>query len=115
MGKAGNGKDTVYGLADVLVQHPSIDIVKSPKSQTINTGTTATFTITVTNTGDVDLTNVTVTDPLSPNCNRVIGALAKSASTSYSCTSPALSADLTNVATVTGQAGNDTVTDTDTA
>ena len=52
------------------IPHPAIAIVKNPKSQTVAKGGTATFTITVTNTGDVTLTDVHVDDPLSPNCNR---------------------------------------------
>src|SRR5439155_1379489 len=61
------------------VTHPAISIVKDPKSQTVTVGHTATFKITVTNTGDVALTSVTVTDALSPNCNRTIGTLAPGA------------------------------------
>ena len=53
------------------VPAPAIAIVKNPKSQTVfGSGGTARFTITVTNVGNTVLTNVTVTDPLSPNCNR---------------------------------------------
>ena len=46
------------------VTHPAISVVKDPKSQTVTVGNKATFKITVTNTGDVALTNVTVSDPL---------------------------------------------------
>src|SRR5205823_3680510 len=51
---------TVTPLPPPPVAHPAISIVKNPKSQTVNSGGTATFTITVTNTGDVALTDVTV-------------------------------------------------------
>jgi uncharacterized repeat protein (TIGR01451 family) len=114
-GKAGSDTVTASDFADVVVKHPSIDIEKTPDTQTINSGNTADFTITVTNTGDVDLTDVAVTDPNSPGCDHVIGALAQGASTHYVCTSPVLTANLHNVATVTGKAGNDTVTDDDSA
>jgi uncharacterized repeat protein (TIGR01451 family) len=97
------------------VTHPAISIVKDPKSQTVTVGKTATFKITVTNTGDVALTNVTVTDALSPNCNRTIGTLAPGASTSYTCTRPDVTASFNNVAVVTGTAGEKTVTAQDTA
>jgi uncharacterized repeat protein (TIGR01451 family) len=97
------------------VTHPAISIVKDPKSQTVTVGKTATFKITVTNTGDVALTNVTVTDPLSPDCNRTIGTLAPGASTSYTCTRPDVRSSFTNVAVVTGTAGATTVRAQDTA
>ena len=97
------------------VAHPAISVVKDPKSQTVTVGNKATFKITVTNTGDVALTNVTVTDALSPNCNRTIGTLAPGASVSYSCTRPNVRSDFTNVATATGTAGSQTVTAKDTA
>jgi len=97
------------------VTHPAISIIKDPKSQTVTVGKTATFKITVTNTGDVALTNVTVTDALSPNCNRTIGTLAPGASTSYTCTRPDVQSSFNNVAVVTGTAGEKTVTAQDTA
>ena len=81
---------------------PAITIVKDPSSQSIASGGTAKFTITVTNTGNVELTDVTVTDPLSPDCNHGIGALAAGQSTSYSCTRTNVTEAFENVATVTG-------------
>jgi uncharacterized repeat protein (TIGR01451 family) len=97
------------------VTHPAISIVKNPKSQTVTVGHTATFTITVTNTGDVALTNVTVADALSPNCNRTIGTLNPGQSASYTCTRPDVTAGFTNVAVATGTAGGTTVRAQDTA
>src|SRR5205814_5433299 len=85
------------------VTHPAISIVKNPKSQTVTNGGTATFTITVTNTGDVALTDVSVTDPLSPNCNKTIGTLAPGQEVSYTCTRPNVNASHNNGAVVTGQ------------
>jgi uncharacterized repeat protein (TIGR01451 family) len=96
------------------VTHPAIQIVKDPKSQTVTKGNTATFTITVLNTGDVALTDVVVTDALSPDCNRTIGNLAPGQSVSYKCTRPNVQSSFTNVAVVTGKAGGTTVTDQDT-
>jgi uncharacterized repeat protein (TIGR01451 family) len=108
-------QDTAAVTAVAPATHPAITIVKNPKSQSITSGGTATFTITVTNTGDVALTNVAVTDAASPNCNRTIGTLAPGASTSYTCTRSNVTASFTNVAVVTGHAGGTTVTAQDTA
>jgi uncharacterized repeat protein (TIGR01451 family) len=90
------------------VAQPAIAIVKNPKSQTVTVGGTARFQITVTNVGNTVLTNVTVTDPLSPNCNRTkaqIPALASmqpNASVTYSCSRPNVQRAFDNVATATG-------------
>jgi uncharacterized repeat protein (TIGR01451 family) len=93
----------------VISIHPSILVEKDPDSQSTVSGGTVTFTIKVTNTGDVALTNVTVTDPLSTNCNHTIGSLAANDGApggpdefTYTCTSPALDAPLDNVATACG-------------
>src|SRR5205085_2991991 len=60
----------------LLVDNPSISITKNPKSQAIDSGGTANFTITVTNTGSTTLTNVAVTDAQAPGCaNGSIGTL----------------------------------------
>ncbi|MGA9595605.1 MAG: hypothetical protein WBV06_05590, partial [Acidimicrobiia bacterium] len=103
-------------IADVTVVNPAITIDKTPDSQQIVAGETATFDITVTNTGDVDITDVTVSDPLAPNCNGSFASLATGASETYSCTMTTGGTDFTNTATVTG---NDPlanpVTDSDTA
>jgi len=63
----------------------------------------------------VALTDVTVTDPLSPNCNKTIGTLAPGQAVSYTCTRPNVTASFNNVAVVTGKAGATTVTAQDTA
>jgi uncharacterized repeat protein (TIGR01451 family) len=110
-----SAQDTAAVTAVAPATHPAITIVKNPKSQSITRGGAATFTITVTNTGDVALTNVTVSDPLSPNCNRTIGTLAPGASTSYTCTRANVTANFTNVAVASGTAGGTTVTAQDTA
>jgi uncharacterized repeat protein (TIGR01451 family) len=83
--------------------HPAISIVKDPKTQSIGVGGTATFTIKVTNTGDVTLTDVTVNDPLSTGCNKNLGTLAVGQSKSYTCTKDNVTANFQNVATATGK------------
>jgi uncharacterized repeat protein (TIGR01451 family) len=84
------------------VTHPSIGLEKSPTSQMVALGGTATFHLTVTNSGDVALTRVTVRDPRSPDCNRRLGTLRSGASRSYTCTRPNVRADFINTATVIG-------------
>src|SRR5205085_12470489 len=95
--------------------HPAIAITKNPKSQTVASGGTATFTIKVTNTGDVDLNNVTVTDAQAPGCARNLGTLLKGTNVQYTCTQTGITAAETNVAIATGTAGGQTVTAQDTA
>ena len=87
---------------------PGIAIVKNPKSQTVAVGGTATFSITVTNIGNVTLTDVHVVDPLSPNCNRTkadipaLASMAPQAAVTYSCTRPNVRSAFNNVATAIG-------------
>jgi len=87
----------------VRIPHPAIAIVKNPKGQVVDVGGTATFQITVTNTGDVTLTNVTVTDELAPDCNRSLGTLEPGQSApTYTCTRPNVTAAFENVPAATG-------------
>jgi len=95
--------------------HPAIAIVKGPKTQTVARGGAATFTITVSNTGDVTLTNVTVADLLTPDCNRIVGVLTPGATATYTCTLANVTASFTNVVVAMGTAGGTTVTATDSA
>jgi uncharacterized repeat protein (TIGR01451 family) len=104
------------------VPAPAIAIVKNPKSQTVAIGGTATFTITVTNAGNTVLTDVTVTDPLSPNCNRTkanipaLASMAPGAVVTYTCTRPNVRGNFDNIATATGTPpSGPNVTATDTA
>jgi conserved repeat domain len=90
------------------VQNPSITITKTPSSQTVAHGGTATFHITVTNNGDVTLTNVSVSDPRSANCNRDLGTLAAGASTTYTCTRSNVRKKFVNTAEAVGTAPNGT-------
>ena len=83
--------------------HAAISIAKDPNSQTIGSGGTATFTITVKNTGDVTLTSVTVSDPRSPACNRTLGTLTVGHSKSYSCTQKNVTKAFQNIAIATGE------------
>lgn len=95
-----------------------IEIQKTPDTQTIASGGTATFSIVVTNTGTIPLTAVSVADPLTTGCIRAsLGALAPGASTvAYTCTTGSLTAGFTNVATATGTYGEGgSISDSDSA
>jgi uncharacterized repeat protein (TIGR01451 family) len=92
--------DQSDGSVDVI--HPSIQIRKDPALQQILSGSNAVFAITVTNTGDVALSNVVVSDPLAPDCGLVITSLVSGASTSYVCSVMNVVADFTNTASVVG-------------
>lgn len=115
-----NGGSEAYVASDIVIrsqpQNPAVEIVKEAAaggdSQDVEQGQVASFSITVTNTGDVDLTNVAVSDPLAPACDNAIGTLAVGADTTYTCDSPAVTGDFTNTATVTSDEG---ATDSDTS
>ena len=96
------GPVTAQDSANVVVAGPGLTIDKKPPLQYVALGGTATFTITVTNTGDVTMTNVTVSDPQAPGCVRNVGTLNPGQSTSYQCTVANVLNSFVNVASVTG-------------
>ncbi|MBN1994328.1 MAG: DUF11 domain-containing protein [Anaerolineae bacterium] len=111
--------DTVTGtdIAVVNVVSPSLQISKTPDSQQVVTGGTANFTITITNTGDITLTGVTIRDPLASGCNQDIATLPPNAPNTYSCQLNGVPGTLTNTVIVTGAPMfiGGVVTDDDTA
>lgn len=111
--------DTFSGAAYIAPSGPpaapGIAIDKAPISQTVVTNGNANFTITVTNTGNVALANVTVSDPLVSACDNAIGTLAVSGTVSFGCQDTGVTASYTNVVTVTGVYTGGQVTVTDTA
>ncbi|HUX04075.1 MAG TPA: hypothetical protein VMV53_04125 [Acidimicrobiales bacterium] len=95
-------------------QISAITITKAPSNQSVVSGSTATWTITVTNSGDTPLTNVSVTDTLAPNCDKTFtGTLAAGASeTAYTCSLTNVTAGFTNVAVASAYGpGEEQVTD----
>ncbi|MDH5422572.1 MAG: carboxypeptidase regulatory-like domain-containing protein, partial [Acidimicrobiia bacterium] len=109
------GSWTDLDPGDVDLVDPGLAISKTPNLQTLLSGETATFEITVTNTGDIDLDNVDVLDPLAPDCDNPIGTLAAGESVTYVCTRPNVTVDFTNTVTVTADnplGGIITVSDT---
>jgi uncharacterized repeat protein (TIGR01451 family) len=80
---------------------PAITVDKSPATQSIVTGGNANFTITVSNTGDADLINVSVVDPLTASCDNAVGSLNAGQGAVYNCTAVGVGSSYTNVVTVT--------------
>lgn len=72
--------------ASVDTINPSIKIEKTPDHKRVVIGKPITFTVTVTNTGDVPLHQVKVVDPQVPDCERVIDFLDVLDTVSYGCT-----------------------------
>lgn len=102
-------------IAEAMCADPEIEIMKSASAPVVTAGSEVTYTIEVTNTGNTDLHNVTVTDPLVPSCSRVIGTLAAGETSTYQCTT-VLWAPLTNTAVASGSDNfGTTVNDQDSA
>ncbi len=78
------------------------DDAKWVETAIVEPGTAATFRITVTNTGDVDLIDVKVNDPKAQACNRTIGSLKIGESTTYTCVLDSVTGTLVNVADTIG-------------
>jgi len=86
----------------VDVIHPAISITKVADPKTVEPGQTTTYTYVVTNTGDVSLTDVTVTDDVLGAIGNV-GSLAPGESKTFTKTmTVAADSPRTNVATATG-------------
>jgi len=93
----------IGGSSDATASRPAITITTTPTVQKLESQIvgrvdatthkaipelvlgTATFEVVVANTGDVELADVTVDDPVAPTCNHRIGTLAPGDSVSYVC------------------------------
>jgi uncharacterized repeat protein (TIGR01451 family) len=80
-----------------------VTLVKGPAFQTVVHNGVATYVITVRNTGNVVLRDVTVADTLAPDCARRFASLAPGESRTYSCTRSGVTAGSRNVASVTAR------------
>ncbi len=96
----------------VLVSRPEISLTKTPSATSVAPGTVVTFTFVVTNTGDIALGNVVLTDD---KCSPLVGpsgdvggdqVLDPQESWTYTC-STAIGVTTTNVATVSASDSND--------
>lgn len=97
-------------VTNVFAADPAIAIEKSTVTPVIPVGGTVIWTLAVTNTGNVPLTDVAVSDPLAPGCGALIGELAVGRRREITCTSANVAEGFTNVATVVGAYGQRTVT-----
>lgn len=111
-------------MQTILVATPGIEVEKSPDLQGVAAGDSVVFTVTVFNTGNIPLTNISVSDPLVQDCSRAEGALgdlAVSGSVSYTCIQNSVVNNFVNTITAQGyalvdnEAAGAAVTDSDTA
>jgi uncharacterized repeat protein (TIGR01451 family) len=107
--------DSATASATVNFTRPAIEVKKTPATQTVVEGFTATFTIAVKNIGNVPLTNIAVTDTATPSCDKTFSSLAVGVTETYTCTTTNLLASFTNVAVASGYYGTTQVTDDDSA
>jgi uncharacterized repeat protein (TIGR01451 family) len=102
--------------AGVEVINPNIQIVKTGPATAVLPNANVAFTITVTNLGDVELTNVQVEDPEVSACDAHLGTLAVGEEQRYTCQAVNVTASFTNTATVEALTTlGDPVRDTDAA
>ena len=89
-----------------LTPEVDINIDKGPDNQAVQVFDDVTWTITVTNTGDVTLTDVVVTDALAPDCDRdsndipALASMAPGDEVEYQCTLQNVLNFLNNIADV---------------
>lgn len=85
--KGNQGSTGDSASVKVIPCYPAISITGTPAGQFVHSGGTAKWKITVTNTGDTDLTGVSVSGSV---CKKTIGTLKKDASSTYSCSKAGL-------------------------
>jgi hypothetical protein len=125
--KGVGGSVTCSTRVQVNVLHPAITIIKNDNdngddTQTVTNGGSATFKITVTNTGNAILKNVVISDPRVSNCNRSASQTKNlyagdyfdpKESFNYTCTDSSVTASYINIAQVTASPVNNTANLTD--
>lgn len=92
---------TADAKATIDVIHPAVMISRTVDPKTVRPGDTVTSTITVTNTGDSVLREVSVADPGAPACAKTLGSLEPRATQTYTCSESASPEDFTATAKVT--------------
>jgi archaellum component FlaG (FlaF/FlaG flagellin family) len=91
---------TAEDAAEIDVIHPAVKITKDATPSTVRAGDEVTFTISVTNTGDVPLTSVSVVDD--EPCAKKLATLGAGEKRIYTCTGKAPDDDFGATAEVTG-------------
>ena len=109
-----NVKGQVVGVGKTLTDSAEVEVIvfdvglvvtKTTDEPEIIARDTAKFTVTVTNQGNTELTNVTVVDDSSPLCSMDLETLEPEQEVTYDCESGPLDADLVDsIITVTGTA-----------
>lgn len=103
-------------VSTIDVIDPAIVVEKTTQTPVIFSGTMVTFTISITNSGDIGLTGIIVSDPDFPQCdNNSIGTIGVASNTSYTCQVANVTADFANTVYVTGTHPLGTVSDQDSA
>jgi uncharacterized repeat protein (TIGR01451 family) len=95
---------------------PKIDIrkqVEGADTRSVGIGSDVSFEIVVTNSGNVPLKDIQISDELAPGCAQAIGELAPGESRSLTCSVPSVTQSFTNTACVSGQYHWTTVQDCD--
>jgi uncharacterized repeat protein (TIGR01451 family) len=94
---------SAQATAFVRVIHPNISLTKTPSSTQVASGSTVTYTYNVTNTGDVILNNVDITDNTAVTPNPVTSGQTLNVSEMKTFTATAvITTNTTNIATTNG-------------
>lgn len=97
--QAQNAPDEVAGNPSITIEHAAVDAYVLP-------GETAAFTVAVTNTGDIRLENVRVSNTSAPDCARTIGTMEPNQAVAYTCEVANVNSAITSRATVIGAPAN---------
>ncbi len=85
----------------VVPWNPAVRVTKDPATQTVRPGDPASFTFTLTNNGDVDLSPIAVLDYINgvkvPECSKNLTGLHPGESTSYTCSHGGEMVSYTNI------------------
>jgi hypothetical protein len=96
------GPVSATATAVVEIATPQLEVTKTPDSAEIDSGETVSFTITIRNPNEFEVTGITVSDPSTPSCSRTIASLAPGAVETFTCTTDVLTTTLTNTVTANG-------------